>query len=140
MTILLQNSSSKVSPIWGIGMMIILLAIVVLMVASIWMMFVKAGKPGWACLVPLYNIIVWLSIIGRPWWYLFFLVFPVTAVILWAIIVFGTARSFNRSILFVLGVTFLPFIFIPVLGFSSSDYIGGMGPSYRRGPKLPQQA
>ena len=140
MTILLQNSSNEVSPIWGFGMMIVLLAFVVLMFASIWKLFAKADKPGWACLVPLYNIIVWLNIVGRPWWYLFFLVFPVTAVVLWAIMAFGTARSFNRGILFALGVTFLPFIFIPIVGLGGSEYIGGMGPSYRRGPKLPQQA
>ncbi len=140
MTILLQNSSDDFNPIWGIGMMLIVLAFVILMLVAIWKIFEKAGEPGWSSLIPIYNIIVWLKFVGRPWWYIFFLLFPATAAVLWVIMAFGTARSFNRGIPFALGVTLLPFIFIPILGFDSSTYIGGMGPSYRRGPKLPQQA
>ena len=110
------------------------------MIAAIWKLFVKAERPGWASLIPIYNVIVWLNIIGRPWWYVLALVTPATAVVLWVILAFGTARSYGRGIPFALGVTLLPFIFIPVLGFNSAAYIGGMGPSYRRGPKMPQQA
>ena len=35
-----------------------------------WKIFTKAGKPGWASIVPIYNIIVLLEIVGKPWWYL----------------------------------------------------------------------
>ncbi len=130
------QSSDDVSMVPAIIFMIVVLAITVITLAGIWKLFEKAGHPGWKSLIPLYNVILWLGMIGRPWWYLIALFVPGLSVILWAILAFGTARSFGRGILFALGVTFLPFIFIPVLGFGQSEYIGGMGPSYRRGPKI----
>ena len=45
-------------------------AFVIAVVAAFWRVFTKAGEPGWAVLVPFYNIIVLLKIIGRPWWWL----------------------------------------------------------------------
>ena len=48
---------------------LIYLAVLVLMVASMWKIFDKAGQPGWAALIPIYNVIVLLQIVGRPvWW------------------------------------------------------------------------
>ena len=135
-TILLQSSSDDVSMMPFIGFMIVALIISAVTIAGIWQIFVKADEPGWKSLVPLYNVILWLRMIGRPWWYVLALVTPITAVILWIILAFGTARSFKRGIFFALGVTFLPFIFIPALGFGQAEYIGGMGPSYRRGPQI----
>ena len=132
----LQNDGDTLSIIFSIGFLLVSLLITVVTLAGIWQIFVKAGHSGWKSLVPLYNVILWLQIIGRPWWYLVALFFPGVNVILWLIIAFGTARSFGRGILFALGVTFLPFIFIPIIGFGQAAYIGGMGPSYRRGPKI----
>ncbi len=140
MTILMQESSSEPGMGGAIAMLVVALAITIATIAALWQLFVKAGRPGWHSLIPVYDVIVWLNLVGRPWWYVLALVTPVTAVILWAILGFGTARSFNRGILFSLGVTFMPFIFLPILGFGNSQYIGGMGPSYRHGPKLSQQA
>jgi hypothetical protein len=134
--ILLQNDGDTLSIIFSVGFLLVSLLITVVTLAGIWKIFVKAGHPGWTSLVPLYNVILWLQMIGRPWWYLAALFFPGVNAILWLIIAFGTARSFGRGILFALGVTFLPFIFIPIIGFGQAAYIGGMGPSYRRGPKI----
>ncbi|MBA4031751.1 MAG: signal peptidase I, partial [Planctomyces sp.] len=50
--------------------LLIQLAVVVLIVAGLWKMFAKAGKPGWAAIVPIYNMIVMLEIIGRPLWWI----------------------------------------------------------------------
>jgi hypothetical protein len=51
---------------------IIYLAIVILLIVSAWKVYIKAGKPGWACIIPIYNIIVLLEIVGKPWWWLLF--------------------------------------------------------------------
>jgi hypothetical protein len=71
------NTSSTLSPEAGAAMagaslvfMLLYLAVIVVMVASLWKLFTKAGKPGWASIVPIYNNIVLLEIIGRPWWWL----------------------------------------------------------------------
>jgi len=45
--------------------------IAILMIASMWVIYAKAGKPGWAVLIPIYNIIVFLEIIKKPWWWIF---------------------------------------------------------------------
>src|SRR5207302_1407291 len=75
---LLQESTptSGVSPLGaGLGMvgMIVSVAFAVLMVASMWKVFTKAGEPGWASIVPIYNIIVLLKIAGKPIWWFFIL-------------------------------------------------------------------
>jgi len=135
-TMALQSNNDDVSMIFAIIFMIIALIISVVAVSGKKKIFVKAGHPGWKSLIPIYDVVLWLEMIGRPWWYVIALFFPGVNAILWIILAFGTARSFGRDILFALGVTFLPFIFIPVLGFGKAKYIGGMGPSYRRGPQL----
>ena len=44
-------------------------AIILLIIISMWKIFTKAGKPGWAAIIPIYNIIVLLEIVGKPvWW------------------------------------------------------------------------
>ena len=56
--------------------MIFIIAIYVVAVIGLWKMYVKAGKPGWAAIIPGYNWWVWVEIIGRPrWWFWAFLAY-----------------------------------------------------------------
>ena len=55
---------------------ILYLAIVVFMIASVWKVFTKAGKPGWAVLIPIYNFIVLIEIVGKPTWWVILLFVP----------------------------------------------------------------
>lgn len=112
---------------------------VLLITAALWRLFAKAGRPGWACLIPIYNVVVLLQIIGRPWWYAGFMVTPPTAAVVTVILVFGTSRSFGKGWPFALGMLLLPFVFLPILAFGGASYVGPMGPSYRRGPALPRR-
>jgi hypothetical protein len=107
-------------------------------VVAMWKVFVKAGKPGWACLIPFYNILMTLNIIGRPAWYLVFIVIPGANIVLLVILAFGLARSFGKGIPFAIGMVLFAPLFIMVLGFGKARYVGPMGPNYRRGPKIPQ--
>lgn len=98
----------------------------VLVIAGLWKVFSKAGKPGWAALVPIYNIYVLLTIVGRPgWWLLLFLV-PFINIIIAIIINIDLAKSFGKSV-FVWGILLLT-IFSAIgyilLGFGSSTYQG----------------
>ena len=52
------------------------LAVGILVIVSLWIIFKKAGKPGWASIVPIYNIIVLIQIVGLPLWYLVLLIIP----------------------------------------------------------------
>jgi len=108
----------------GIFGSLILLAILVVVIAGGWKMFEKAGKPGWAFIVPIYNVIVILEITGRPiWWILLYLI-PIVQIVVAIIVTIDLAKSFGKDALFGVGLIFLGFIFIPILGFGSAKYQG----------------
>ena len=91
------------------------------MVASMWKVFTKSGEPGWASIIPIYNIIVMLKIAGKPgWWVLLFLV-PVVNLVIGIIAMAAVAARFGKGAGFVVGLIFLPFIFWPILGFGSAE-------------------
>ena len=89
-----------------------------------WKIFAKAGKPGWAALIPFYNTLVTLEFLGRPWWWLLLMFVPLANVVIEIIIIFDYAKSFGKSTGFGFGLLFLSIIFIPILAFGSSRYVG----------------
>lgn len=103
------------------------LAIVVFIYVSYWRIYEKAGKPGWACLIPFYNVIVLLEIIGKPWWWIFLLLIPVANIIFAVLMTHYLSKSFAQSDGFTVGLVFLPFIFYPILGYGEAEYIGPAG-------------
>ena len=100
------------------------LAFAVLMIASVWKIFTKAGKPGWACLVPIYNIIVWLDIIGKPLWWIILLFIPVVNFVIAILLTVGLAKSFGKDIGFAIGLLLVGPIFYPMLAFGDAAYVG----------------
>lgn len=108
----------------GVVGIIIYLAIIVLEIAALWKVFVKAGKPGWAAIVPIYNFIVLIEITGKPlWWVVLFFIPIVNYVfIIWTINL--VSLSFGKDVGFTLGLIFLAPIFWPILGFGSAEYQG----------------
>lgn len=113
----------------AIGVLIfVILLITTFLIICDWIIFSKAGKPGWAAIVPIYNLIVLLEIVGKPWWWLFLLcIIPIN--IVFAIILLNLlSKSFKQGVGFTIGLLFLPIIFYPILAFSKSmKYIGPGG-------------
>lgn len=109
--------------IWGI--------LVILQIIGLWKVFEKAGKPGWAAIIPIYNAIVLLQVVGRPWWYLLLLLIPCANIVfmIWGIILINNllSKSFGQGVGFTLGLIFLSFIFVPILGFGDYTYLGPGG-------------
>lgn len=99
-------------------------ALAVFYIYVMWRVFVKAGKPGWACLIPLYNGYVLLTIVRRPGWWLILYFIPVVNVVIDLIVSVDLAKSFGRGVGFGLGLFFLGFIFFPILGLGSARYVG----------------
>jgi hypothetical protein len=91
-------------------------------VASMARVFRKAGRSGWAALVPIYNLIVLLEIAGKPVWWVAFTPVPVVNLVLGARLGIGLADRFNRGRLFGLGLFFLAPLFLPVLAYSNLRY------------------
>lgn len=103
---------------------IIVLGLFVLIIASLWGVFAKAGKPGWACIIPIYNVVVLLEIAGRPIWWLILMFIPLVSMVVAIVIALDIANKFGKSSGFGLGLAFLPFIFYPLLAFGDAKYRG----------------
>jgi hypothetical protein len=104
----------------GIGIMIVWLAILVLMIAAMWKVFTKAGEPGWAAIVPIYNYVVIDRIAGRPtWWIILWLFIGPIPYIVTAL---DIAKRFGKGAGFAVGMIILPFVFWPMLAFGDASY------------------
>jgi hypothetical protein len=103
---------------------IIYLALVVLLIAGWWMIFTKAGEEGWKAIIPIYNVIVLLKIVGREWWWVLLMLIPFVGFIIWIIVALDLAKSFGKGTGFAIGLILLPFIFALILGFGSDTYRG----------------
>ena len=106
----------------GAGGGIVGLVIAVLMVVSIWKVFAKAGEPGWAAIVPIYNTIVLLKIAGKPIWWIVLLIIPVVNLISLFIVAVSIAQRFGKGTGFGVGLALLPFVFYPMLAFGDAQY------------------
>jgi len=109
----------------GIIAIILYLGVIALMIASMWKVYEKAGKPGWAAIVPIYNIIVLLEIVGKPLWWIVLLFIPIVNIVIAIMIYIELANRFGKSAGFGIGLVFLSFIFFPILGFGDAKYLGG---------------
>lgn len=101
------------------------LAITIFLIAAQWKVFTKAGQPGWACIVPFYNIYIMTKIGGKPWWWIFLVMFVPFVFSIW--LVNMISKSFGKDEGFTVGLILLGIIFWPILGFGSAKYLGPYG-------------
>ena len=106
----------------GIGMMIIWLAAVVVLLVAMWKVFTKAGQPGWASIIPIYNVIVLLQIAGKPLWFIVLFFIPVANFVAAILVNIAIAKAFGKGGGFAAGLILLPVVFFPILGFGSAQY------------------
>src|ERR1051325_2711612 len=108
----------------GVGLVAILiyLAVVVLMIVSVWKVFTKAGKPGWACLIPVYNLYVMCEIAGKPGWWLILFFIPLVNLVIALLVCIAIAARLGKGAGFGIGLLLLGFIFYPILAFGDSRY------------------
>lgn len=108
----------------GIVVLVVYLAIMIVLVVANWKIFEKAGQPGWACLVPFYNIYIFLVIAGKPaWWILLFCV-PLVNIIFGVMACIAFAQKFGKDALFGVGIALLGIVFLPILAWGDAEYIG----------------
>ena len=92
-----------------------------------WKIFSKAGEPGWAAIIPIYNAIIFFKIIGKPWWWIFMYLIPIVNIVFAIWTVNMLSKSFGKDEGFTVGLILLGFIFIPILGYGSAQYQGPYG-------------
>jgi hypothetical protein len=98
------------------------IGVIVVLIASQWKIFSKAGKPGWACLIPIYSTIVLLEIIKKPVWWIFMFLIPLVNIYFLIVAMNELSKSFGKTTGFTVGLILLPIIFYPILGFGSAEY------------------
>jgi len=118
----LMNNQFDAPPELSPIALLFVLAIILFLIASLWRVFSKAGKPGWLVLVPIVNAYVLLKIAGRPGWWLILLIIPLVNLIISVLVSIDLAKTFGKGTGFGLGLAFLGPIFYPILGFGSATY------------------
>ncbi len=117
-----------VGMVGGIIILVLGLALVGLVLASFWRVFARAGQPGWAALVPIYNTITLLRVAGKPGWWILLLLVPGLNLIPLISVPFGVAKRFDKSTGFALGLLLLPLLFYPILAFGKPRSGGAAAP------------
>lgn len=103
---------------------ILYLAVIVLVFAGMWKAFVKAGQPGWAGIVPIYNLYVLIMMAKKPVWWLILCFVPCVNIVILIIVFIEIAKQFGKDAGFGIGLALLGFIFWPILGFGDAKYQG----------------
>ncbi len=122
----MYDHASSMAVAGAMGFMLIVeLVLLVILIVSMWMIFQKAGKPGWAAIIPIYNVIVLFEIVGLQWYWIFiFLVMFIPVIGGLVLLAFGfylaylLAKSFGKDVGFAVGLFLLSFIFYPILAFN----------------------
>jgi len=96
----------------------------ILMIASFWKIFTKAGQPGWPAIVPIYNIYVLLMVARKPGWWLLLFFLPLVSAVISIIVYIDVAKNFGKGTGFGIGMVLLPWVFWPILAFGNAQYTG----------------
>jgi len=98
------------------------LLLMLVALAGLWKAFVKSGAPGWACIVPFYNLWIMVKMAGKPplWFILCFI--PIVGIIIAILLSIAIAERFGKGAGFGVGLALLGFIFWPMLGFGSAEW------------------
>jgi hypothetical protein len=110
--------------VFGGLFMLFWLALVVVVIAAVWKVFTKAGQPGWAAIVPIYNLIVLMKIVGRPTWWVVLFFIPLVNFVVAILLCIDLAKSFGQGTGFGIGLLLLAPIFYLILGFGGARYVG----------------
>lgn len=107
------------------GMSLIFTIVSVIMIIAQWKLFTKAGKPGWAAIIPIYNTYVFFEIAEGNGVKMFLSLIPIIGFIFPIIATIKLAKAFGKGTGFGLGLLFFAPICYPILAFSKdTEYLG----------------
>ncbi|WP_222919532.1 DUF5684 domain-containing protein [Natrinema sp. SYSU A 869] len=106
--------------------LIIGIAFTVAYIAGTWKTFAKAGQPGWAAIIPIYNWYIMFKIGGNEWWWVLVLFVPLVNIYAAYKMFAGVSNAFGQGIGFTLGLWFFGFVCFPLLGFGDYPYRGSL--------------
>lgn len=124
LTLFAQTNMQSEDGSGATGVVVALIAWLVSIIAF-WRVFEKAGKPGWAAIIPIYNLYIILKIANRPGWWLVLYIIPIVNVIIHLIVAIDVAKAFGKSTVFgVIGLWLFNLIGFLILGFGNATYKG----------------
>ncbi len=100
------------------------LAIAAFYVFCMWKLFTKAGKPGWAALIPIYNTLVMLEILGREWFWILLMLIPGVNLVIAVVMMLDLAKVFGKDTAYGCLLILFPWIMMPVLALGDAKYLG----------------
>lgn len=119
------------------GGLILWLILWIATIVSFWKVFEKAHQPGWAAVIPIYNLFVLLKIAGRPGWWLVLYLIPFVNVVVHLVVSLDVAKAFGKSPVFgVFGLWLFSLIGFLILGFGSATYRGTAQPTQPLQPSM----
>lgn len=98
--------------------------VTIICIIAMWKMFQKAGAPGWAAIVPFYNVYVLFKLTWGSGWKFLLLLIPVANIVISIMTVFKLAKAYGKGTGFGFGLLFLAPIFYCILGFGKAQYVG----------------
>jgi hypothetical protein len=106
------------------GVTLLSFAVAILGIVAMWKIFEKAGEPGWAAIIPFYNLYVLFKITWGSGWKFLLLLIPFANIVIAIITMVKLAKAFGKSGGFAVGLIFLSVIFYCILAFDQSQYQG----------------
>lgn len=125
------SSSSDIASFFGGGLLIVMLVISLVILISIWKTFKKAGQPGWATLIPIYNTYVLTQIAKLPAYYILLTFIPFVSIYAMFKINIEIAHNFGKSTGFGIILSLFSWIGYPILGFGNATYIDNENIGYK---------
>ncbi|HET7060039.1 MAG TPA: DUF5684 domain-containing protein [Candidatus Saccharimonadales bacterium] len=124
---------------------VVWLIIAILAIAGMWATFQKAGRPGWAAIIPIYNIYTLVKVAGRSGWWVILYIIPLVNIVVSLVVSIDIAKAFGKSDVFgVIGLWLFSVIGYLMLGFGDATYKGSQAgpdtatPSAPAAPTAPQ--
>jgi len=118
---------------------LIQLGLLIAAAAGAWKTFEKAGQPGWAAIIPIYNAWVLCKIVGKPVLWFILCLIPFVNIVIGILLLIELAKSFGKGPGFGVGLALLGFVFFPMLGFGDAQYQGpASAPGFPVAPPQPQ--
>ncbi len=108
----------------GTGMFVLFLifALSIFLIASMWKIFTKAGRPGWAAIIPIYNTLQLIWTAGKPWWWFLLMLIPVVNIVVVIALYYNLAKAFGKGVGFTVLLLILPIIGFPMLAWGNATY------------------
>lgn len=117
-----MDHSALAPLVFALVMLMLMTPFVIFTIVCVWKVFTKAGQPGWASLVPIYNAYIWLKVANRPGWWLLLFLIPLVNIVIAILTKIDVAKAFGKGGGFAVVLILLPIIGLPILAFGNCVY------------------